>query len=210
MKLEGKCAKCPMFSPWLSSLPQSCSVEDLPPVRPSCTRILTSSKSRLSCLLAFRNSLAGPGTQVQRRNFRSFGSLTSSSELVLSFLVVGFLTTGSSSDEDASLPAGGARTAGLVVGDGVSVSSSSSVSISDEHEGGEAGAGAGGGAEAEVGGGELGLASSSSSTSSSSSSSSSTIGWTGAGGFSLGAASSSADREEEEEEEEDGTGEADL
>ena len=68
MKLEGKCAKCSMFSPWLSSLPQSCSVEDLPLVRLSCTRILTSSKSRLFCLLAFRNSLAGPGTQVQLRS----------------------------------------------------------------------------------------------------------------------------------------------
>ena len=70
---------------------------------------------------------------------------------MLSFLVVGILTTGSSSDEDASLPAGGARTAGLVVGDGVSVSSSSSVSISDEDEGGEAGAAAGAGG----GGGEV-------------------------------------------------------
>ena len=68
MKLEEKCAKCLMFSPWLSSLPQSCSVEARPPVRLSCTRILTSSKPRLFCLLVFRNSLAGPGTQVQTRS----------------------------------------------------------------------------------------------------------------------------------------------
>ena len=128
---------------------------------------------------------------------------SSSSELlVLSFRLPGFFCSGSESEEEASLPAGGARMAGLAAGEGVATSSSVSDSDEEEEEGCLTGAGAAIGA----GGGDVGRVSSSST---STPSSSSTMGWTGAGGLSTGADSSSL-ADEEEEEEEEGAGEAGL
>ena len=131
---------------------------------------------------------------------------SSSSELlVLSFRLPGFFSSGSESEEEASLPAGGARMAGLAAGEGVATSSSVSDSDEEEEEGClTTGAGAAIGAGA--GGGDVGRVSSSST---STPSSSSTMGWTGAGGLSTGADSSSL-ADEEEEEEDEGAGEAGL
>ena len=130
---------------------------------------------------------------------------SSSSELlVLSFRLPGFFCSGSESEEEASLPAGGARMAGLAAGEGVATSSSVSDSDEEEEEGCLTGAGAAIGAGA--GGGDVGRVSSSST---STPSSSSTMGWTGAGGLSTGADSSSL-ADEDEEEEEEGAGEAGL
>ena len=88
--------------------------------------------------------LACLGPKAPRLNLQSrlaskvlYSLFTSSSSelLVLSFRLRGFCSSGSESEEEASLPAGGARMAGLAAGEGVATSSSASDSDDEEEVG---------------------------------------------------------------------------